>query len=465
MDFTYTRPRPAGPGLPSEAPPAPSERLALAAFRRAAASSAGYRAVIDAAGIDPAEVRSLREVPYVDKRQVFAGDVSAWLATGRIAGAAELLTSSGQSGAFSIGVSSHAERDAQEAMTDAALRGAGAREDRPTLLLNCLPMGISVPTRLATVATPSVHLEMALEIMARLGPGFARLIILAEPLFLKELGEAALDRLGPSADRPSTACFVGGEWVAESWRRYVAALFGLEGPAGDPEGGVFVSMGAAELGLHALFETPELRLARSVLDEPLARRAVFGRDPGYTPSLFAYDPERLHFEERVHPGGERTLVCTTLTRRLLPLVRYDLDDLGEHVAPEILNAELAARGCPARVHGPVVAVWGRRAATVSGPGWSLRPEPVKERLFAYSAEAASLTGRFRIEGGPVGPVLHVELRAGAAPTPGLTAQLGRWLELTTGARGRAIAYLHREYPFHLPGDFQHKAVYTAPAAR
>jgi hypothetical protein len=59
----------------------------------------------------------------------------------------------------------------------------------------------------------------------------------------------------------------------------------------------------------------------------------------------------------------------------------------------------------------------------------------------------------------------VELRAGAAPTPGLTAQLGRWLELTTGARGRAIAYLHREYPFHLPGDFQHKAVYTAPAAR
>jgi phenylacetate-coenzyme A ligase PaaK-like adenylate-forming protein len=322
-------------------------------------------------------------------------------------------------------------------------------------------MGIAVPTTLATVATPSVHLEMALELMTRLGPSFDRLIVLSEPLFLKELGEAALDRLGPIDQRPSMACFVGGEWVAESWRRHVSGLLGIGGD-GDPEGGVFVSMGAAEIGLNALFETPVLREARAVLDEPLARRAVFGRDPGYTPSLFAYDPERLYFEERVHPGGERTLVCTTLTRRLLPLVRYDLDDLGEHVAPEAINGELEARGSSLRVEGPIVAVWGRRSASASGPGWSLRPELVKERLFAYAAEAAALTGRFFVEGGD-GPTLHVQLRDETVATPGLVPQLTRWLAQAAGAPGRVVLHEHRAYPYHLAGDFQHKPHYHARA--
>src|SRR5680860_1366554 len=79
----------------------------------------------------------------------------------------------------------------------------------------------------ATVATPSVHLEMAVELLARAGASFDRVIIAAEPLFLKELGETALRQRGADFASQVVACFVGGEWVAESWRRYVSELFGF----------------------------------------------------------------------------------------------------------------------------------------------------------------------------------------------------------------------------------------------
>ena len=226
-------------------------------------------------------------------------------------------------------------------------------------------MGISIPTRLATVATPSVHLEMALELLARAGSGFDRVVIAAEPLFLKEMGETALREKGPGFADQVVACFVGGEWVAESWRRYVSELFGFpEEPS--PRVGVLVSMGAAEVGLHVLHETPALREARQALDSPLARMALFGRDPGYSPTLLTWDPNRLYMEERRHSDGVSTLVLTALTRRLLPLVRYDLDDEAELLDAAAANRELTRQGSDARLEGPAVALWGRRGAARSG---------------------------------------------------------------------------------------------------
>lgn len=227
-----------------EAGPTSGERAALRTFRRAALTCRGYRALLERLGVDHREVVRLSDVPYTDKRVVFGDDLDLWIEGGRVSDAAELLTSSGQSGIFSVGVTSRAERRSQERAIDQSLRALGADEHSTTLLVNCLPMGINVPSRLATVATPSVHLEMALEILARTGPGFDRVVIVAEPLFLKELGEAALRLHGPGfADRVA-ACVVGGEWIAESWRRYVSELFGFGAPS-PHRPGVMVSMGAA----------------------------------------------------------------------------------------------------------------------------------------------------------------------------------------------------------------------------
>lgn len=442
--------------------PATGTDAAYAAFRRTLLSSAGYRRLITDMGVRPEAIESLDDVPFLDKQAVFSQDIDSWLSEGGLDDAAELLTSSGQSGNFSIGISSKAELAAQQEMTDAMLAAGGAGT-RSTLLLNCLPMGINVPTTLATVATPSVHIEMALEIYRRLAPRFSQAVLLAEPVFMKEFAEEMFaGRAGVSL--PPTSCYVGGEWVSESWRSHVGELFSMPRPEEESPAGILVSMGAAEVGLGLLGETPALRAARAALDDADLRRVVFGRDD-YTPSLFTYDPRRFYIESREHDDGARTLAITTLGRRMLPLIRYDLDDLGEHVPAGVINRELERRGSSVRVPEPVVAVWGRRPDVARGPGWSLRPEAVKQRIFQHAAEATSLTGRFRIESGGDVPRLHLQLRAGREPTPRMAELLAADLGTPAGAPADITLHEAASYPFHEAGDYQHKPRYTArPAA-
>lgn len=435
------------------------ERAALRSFRRAASNLAGYRRLLEDHDVDPRAVTRFDQVPFSDKRSVFGDDIGPWVDGGRLADAAELLTSSGASGHFSVGVTSRAERREQARAIDDALRALGASEHSSTLLLNCLPMGISFDTSLATIANPSVHMEMAIEILVRTGAHFDRVVIVAEPLFLKEFGETALRQHGPGFADRVVACFVGGEWASTSWRQYVASLFGFPSRSGSTAG-VLISMGAAEVGLHVLVETPTLRVARDLINCPHAREVLFGSDEGYSPSLFTWNPKRVYLEERAHSDGSTTLAVTTLERRLLPLVRYDLDDAAQILDTAALNRYLTDAGHPPLPdEEPVVAVWGRRSARLDGPGWSVRPEPVKEALFASPGHAGALTGRFRVEIGPTGPHLHVQLRDGARPGPGLVGTLERSLTAVAGAQGSVFAYPHREYPFHEAGDFQHKPVY------
>jgi phenylacetate-CoA ligase len=257
------------------------------------------------------------------------------------------------------------------------------------------------------------------------------------------------------------ACFVGGEWVAESWRRHVSQLFGFEDSP--TRLGLMVSMGAAEVGLHVLHETPVLRQARRALDSPMARRALFGRDPGYSPTLLSWDPNRYYVEERRHDDGTTSLVLTALTRRLMPLVRYDLDDEAEVLDPATLNAELQRQGSEMRLDRPVVALWGRRGGAVTGEGWSLRPELVKEGLFATAAHAGALTGRFRIAAVGNRPVLHVQLRENVRPGPGIDAALRHMVTIAAGAPAEVQIHSYRDYPYHEAGDHQHKTAYVERA--
>ena len=450
---TSPAPAPTAPAL------GPGAAEALRGARRAARRLPAYRDLLLEHGADPSDLRFLEDVPYLDKQAVFGDGIGRWIQGGRLTDAAELVTSSGTTGgAFSVGVSSRAERDELERVVDRALTQMGARPGSPSLLLNCLPMGVSIPSRLATVASPSVHLEMALEMLVTYGPAFDRTVIVGEPVFLKELAERGRHVAGRDWTPERTFMVAGGEWIAESWRTHVESLAGFGGPGKDPQCGILISMGAAELGLHCLVETPELRMARRLLTDRGARADLFGHDPGYSPTLFSFDPDRLFLEERAHERGETTLVATTLTPRLVPLIRYDLGDLADIVAPETMNAHLAEHGSPVRVTEPVVAVWGRRS-----PAGGLRPELVKERIFAIPADAACLSGRFQVQSSGSQPgalCLHVQLRDGAAARPGLSHDLEHFLAAATGVPGEAIVHGHREYPFHLAGDYQHKPHYA-----
>lgn len=435
------------------APPQTPSEPAWPAFRAAAAASPGYRAHLAAHGVDPTTASDWSALPYTDKGTVFA-DVAPWVAAPGITGAREIVCSSGQSGPpVSMALVSAAERDAARAHMDGLLAAIGAGPDSPTLLVNVLPMGIAVPTDLATVATPSVHPEMALHVLTSLAPAFDRVVLVGEPLFIAELA-----RRVPAGDvHPNLWIFTGGEPVAAAWGGFVAGALGIE------PWRVGVSMGCAEIGLHLLYDTPELAAARRALDAdpglwPDAPWRELTRD-AFAPALMTYRHERLLVETRER-GGRPSLVMTPREPALLPLVRYDLGDVAWVLGPRAIDRLSAACGVP--LPDAVVALAGRPDELATAAGMRLRPEAVKERIFGDPRLATALSGRFRLTGEGDAAVLHVQRteREADGALADATAELAEWFTRYAGSGSRVAVHSAAEYPFHATGDWTHKPRYT-----
>ncbi len=424
------------------------------AFHRAVDTSPGYRDFLAARGYTAAAVDSWGDIPFVEKADVFGGDSLDWMATPGVTGLAEIISSSGHTGLFSLGAATRSDHAATADRVDGLLTLLGAGPDSPTLLVNTLSMGVAVPSRLATVATPSVHLEMALGLLVKVAPRFDRVVLVGEPLFLAELARLWRDA---SSERPSTFIFTGGEWVAESWRTYVADTLGIH------PGMISVSFGAAEIGVHLLFETPDLGAARrALMGDPAAAGIGTWGDfclGAYVPSLLTYDSQRLVVEQRDHADSPPTLVITALDDSALPLVRYDLGDAACVLDADQISQLALNAGTP--INGPVVALAGRREAllTPSGP---LRIEAVKEVLFADEDRAEQVTGRFRLSQGPSGRIrCDVEARTAASFDPsGLAARIAD----VTGVAVEVVVHAAGAYPHHAAGDWSHKPRYLATAS-
>lgn len=433
-------------------------RVPLAAWRaarRAALLSPGYADHLAAHGTGGLLPRRWEELPYLDRHAVFAEDPARWV-VGGLTSAAELACSSGMSGRpLALGVVSPAAAAAREASIDAALGALGARAGSPTLLVNLLPMGIAVPTSLATVACPSVHPEMALEVLTRYAAAFDRVVLVGEPLFLAAV---AAQWAGEGDVHPVAWAFTGGEWVPEGLRRRIAGALGV------PPARVVVSLGAAELGLHLLHETPALATARAALDAAPGLATQLGlaaADGPHAPSLLTWDAARVHVEQRRHPGGGTSLVMTALGEPALPLVRYDLGDDGRVLTAGQIAALAAATGVapPPRV----AAVSGRGRALTLRDGRLLRPEVVAEALHADGALSAALTGRFRLRGEHGAAACHLQAAPGRAPEDVAVAALCARLSGRAGAAVALHVHGHDAYPYHPAGDWTHKPRYLDPA--
>jgi|GEM_PF-5147750 len=436
-----------GPGAPDGA---------WRAFR-AALASPGYRRHLALGGVIPGEVARWSDLPFLDRASVFADATTDWVPAGLTA-AAEIMCSSGHSGRpLALGVVSRTAAAAGTALVDGALAAMGASPSSPTLLVNLLPMGIALPTRLATTCTPSVHLEMALEVLERYTAPFDRVVLAGEPLFLAEVARRWSAGGGV---HPCVRALVGGEWVPEPLRARVARWLGAPEPAP-----VTVSLGAAEVGLHVLHETPALAVARAAL---WARPGIAARlglaAPGGpdAPSLLTWDPDRVHVEERHHGDGAVTLALTPLGEVAMPLVRYDLGDAARVLAPDDVAVLSAATGTPLPPR--VAAVSGRRGGLALAGGGVLRPEPVAELLFGDDVLADALTGRFRLRPRPGGGVdLHVEGRDdGDLVAPAVATALrglGRGVEARAGVPVAVVPHGAGGYPHHRHGDWTHKPRY------
>jgi phenylacetate-CoA ligase len=314
---------------------------------------------------------------------------------GSLAQVSNVLTSSGHSGKFAVGLSTWKQQKAAAGMVDLGLQHAFDVDSRRTLLINCLPMGVRFVSRAVTVAETSVREDMALAILEQMAPHFEQVILVVDPLFLKRLLDFAREKAFDWGALP-VHCIVGEEVIGENFRTYVAKE--LQANLARPEGGfIGSSMGVAELGLNLLFETPQTvhlrRLADGGDDTVMTHIGIDGTET-FTPMVFVYNPLRT-FVEILEPDahGYGALTISLLDPALpVPLLRYQTGDVARFVDAAPLQGQLdKAEHEPMPF--PMVAVKGRDKDMLAN-GASVGA--YKDALYGDAAVARLLTGAFRV---------------------------------------------------------------------
>ena len=401
-----------------------SERLALEAFHRTATRVPAYRVLLQEAGITPERITSFADfaqVPVLGKGNTFQRfGVAELCLDGELGHLGTVLTSSGHSGIFAFGLTEAAATLRTSAWIDDALDALFAVRTHPTLLINCLPMGVKVPTQVCTLAETSVRPDMVNGLVRAFGSHYHQLVLIGETAFIKhtlELGRRS------GIDWPSLRVhvIVGEEPLAENARKYLEKILGID-PLDPRDGVVFSSMGVAEVGLNLFAEVPPLAplitLRRALHEDAELREQVIGRT-NLVPSIFTYDPTRILVE---FDANER-LILTTLDLTLrLPLIRYATGDRGAllRLRPA-LRTRLEAAGVPwqALESLPMVMIQGRGEHAVSGEA-PVYPEAVKEGIYHDPELAEMITANFRLVSGPDHVLIRLQLSPGIRPDKGIS---------------------------------------------
>lgn len=396
-----------------------SQELAvLGAFNNAAARVPAYRQLLRESGIQAEEIKSWRDfqrLPILQKQSTFARfDISELCVEGIFGKPGAVLTSSGHSGIFAFGVTDSAALEFAAQWIDDSLDYLFAIRTRPTLLINCLPMGVKVPTRACTLAETSVRADMVIGLVKSMGHHFAQLIVVGEAAFVKHLLETG-QRQGIDWKKHLVQVILGEEPLAENARSYLGGLLGHTFQ--EPHKGVVVSsMGIAEVGLNLFFEMPPgshlISLRRLLHDDATLRESVLGKGE-WVPSLFTYDPQRLLVEF----DSEERLIVTTLDPRLkIPLIRYSPGDQGKFVTlPSHLQEAIEANGISWDILTavPLAAIFGR-GTYVTGGGERIYPEAVKEGVYLNAKLAGKTTANFRLVSGETAAEIRVQLSPGVS---------------------------------------------------
>ena len=438
-------------------------QLLLAAFHTAASEVPAYAQLLAEAGIDHAGIRDMddfrKRVPVVDKQATFSRFPVAQLCrNGQLGRLEAVLTSSGHSGRFAFGIYESEGMDAAAQSIDDVLDLLFHVKSSPTLVINCLPMGVKVYTRACALAETSVRADMATALVKQFGGHFEQMLLVGEAAFIKHVLELGLSQ-GIDWPRLAVRLIVGEEPLAENARKYLQGLLGID-PLRPETGLVLSSMGVAELGLNLFMELPSLvRLRRALHEQPPLRQAVLGRAATCVPMIFTYDPLRIYVET----DQSDSLIISTLETRRLPLIRYRTGDVAEFLPNRAALAALTAHlGCDAACLGqlPILLVRGRGDHVLAGE-IPVLPEEVKEGIYHEPALAATTTANFRLSSGPARAGLKIQLSPGVSAQKDLPERFSRALASYVRA---PLAVTCEPYETFLGGmalDYERKFEYIA----
>jgi phenylacetate-CoA ligase len=407
------------------------------AFQRAAARVPAYGILLKEAGLDPDKIVTMEDfgrVPVLEKRSTFQRFPIAQLCTeGELGRLGSVLTSSGHSGIFAYGLTSaEAQGEAAQAI-DELLDYIFQVRSRPTLLINCLPMGVKVHTEACTLAETSVRPDMVVGLVKAFGAHYQQIILVGEAAFVKHTLELGA-RDGVDWKNLLVSVIVGEEPLAENARKYIESLLSID--IARPETGIVASsMGVAELGLNLFSEVPPpvalVVLRRALHERAEFRQAVLGGHAKWVPSLFTYDPRRIFVE---FDSAGRLLITTLDPKLRLPLIRYATGDCG-HVLkiPAKLRPVIESLGLPWDLFAaiPIIAIQGRGDHALAGDA-PVYPEVIKEGIYHDPELAPLTTANFRLISGDKRARIRIQLSPGITPSADLnkrfTSSIGYYLD-------------------------------------
>ena len=351
-----------------------------------------YRKYIENSGVNPARIKSIKDLPVLNKQ--FLRQAANSLPIKRIK---YIVPSSGTtSEEFSYGLFGAEELSNSVVSISRHVNEFFQTEEKRTLLLNVLPGGISVNVPSVTVLPVGTRIDSALSAVKTFSGLFDQLIIVGEPVFAKNLLEEGVAAGIPWHLIPLNV-ILGGDWISETYRSYLGSILGTAN--------VFSSMGAAEIGLNYFFETVETVLLRQILfHKKGVRTALFGKAP-FTPMIFAYNKKNLYIEAAGDENFVPVLITTLDPKRILPLIRYQIGDCGRLLSAHEINEALAKSGYPGffKEETGIFAHFGRGMSI-----GNIYPEQIKEIL--YKPEIADLvTGNFHMVP-DYRPVLNVQMK-------------------------------------------------------
>jgi len=443
-----------------------TEHPVVSAFHRAVAEVPAYKCLLREAGVEPAQVRDVQDfrriVPLTEKANTFERFTLPDLCRGGNLGKlAAVLTSSGHSGRFAFGLYDEPSTEGAVQRIDEALDAFFQVRSKPSLLINCLPMGVKVYTRACTLAETSVREDMVTALVKTFGPCYEQIILVGETAFIKRVLELGGSQ-GIHWRTLLTQVIVGEEPLAENARIYLENLLGIN--PGRPETGTVISsMGVAELGLNLFFETRPIGALRRVLhlDESL-RQAVLGPGVRHVPMLFTYDPARIFLEVI---DDHKMVVSTLDPSRHIPLMRYVTGDEGERLLPsDSVKAAAAKAGVsPDELEAtPIVMVHGRGECARAG-GKPVYPEQVKEGLYHEADLARQTTANFRLASGPQHATLRIQLLPDAGEPRTLAERFAEAVSHYADAPLRVTCETYADFRNGMSLDYERKFDYLESA--
>lgn len=439
------------------------EKLVLETFHRSAPRVPAYRTFLAENKIKPDHVKTLHDferLPTLDKASTFQRyDISQLCLDGQLGRLGSVLTSSGHSGIFAFGLTSWEDVPRAAEWIDDSLDALFSVRSKPTLLINCLPMGVKVPTQACTLAETSVRADMVVGLVEEFAHHFAQIILVGEAAFIKhtlELGRTA----GIEWPRLTVQVIVGEEPLAENARKYLEGILGID--SRDGNGGLIVSsMGVAEVGLNLFAEVPPksalIALRRLLHENRALRHRVLG-PVDWVPCFFTYDPRRIYVE---FDGSGRLLLTTLDPRTRVPLIRYATGDRGSffQTPPELQNSTAAAHLPWMELESiPIVMIHGRGEHALAGQV-AVFPEAVKEGIYHASELAALTTANFRLIAGPEKARVRIQLSPGISPTPDIEKRFTETIAAYTGPHVAITCERYESFVSGMSLDYERKFAY------